>query len=290
MKLEHALLIAAVIATAFIAAEGGITGMAVQEDENSLIISVVNSMDLSQISRDYNENRMLVEQIHSTAQAQGINPPSLLIGMLYHESARFTVNAIRCEDSYEKGSNGPWNEINIELGCIDMECVELVRDLSCTYAGCDENMLRVYKDKYPNYHQVSCSYGLGQIMYPTAWGSLDFRGTASQLLEPGTNMELAARYLFNQLTNFNSNVVHGLAAYNAGPGNVNKCKDEPDNAAFINCLPMPHITGKYVALIMGYSIVFDELMAGRQIDKDTLVQRIVQQYNFDAPPLSQITS
>lgn len=64
--------------------------------------------------------------------------------------------------------------------------------------------------------------GLMQIMPSTA----DFLG-GSDPLEPAANIELGARYLSSMLRLFDGDVALALAAYNAGPGNVERFEGLP---------------------------------------------------------------
>jgi hypothetical protein len=63
------------------------------------------------------------------------------------------------------------------------------------------------------------SYGLMQILLGTARGMMP-TATATDLLDPSTNVDLGTRYLAAQLNRFG--YPGALAAYNGGPGNVAK--------------------------------------------------------------------
>ncbi len=63
------------------------------------------------------------------------------------------------------------------------------------------------------------AYGLTQIMPETA---ADLGIKSTYLGNPYVQAEGGARYLANMLNMFKGNIIHALAAYNAGPGNVQK--------------------------------------------------------------------
>ena len=76
-----------------------------------------------------------------------------------------------------------------------------------------------YEGKNPR--RVASSYGLCQVMYPTAL-QYGFRRDAEpeMLFLPGVNLDLGARILSNLLARYGGNVESALQAYNGGPGNV----------------------------------------------------------------------
>lgn len=69
--------------------------------------------------------------------------------------------------------------------------------------------------------QVSASYGLGQLMYPTAWG-MGYRAAPEGLYDPKTNLTLACKYLSAQIRRYKGNVKAALAHYNGGGGGAKK--------------------------------------------------------------------
>jgi len=69
--------------------------------------------------------------------------------------------------------------------------------------------------------QVSASYGLGQLMYPTAWG-MGYKNDPEGLYDPKINAILSCRYLSTQIKRYNGNVQAALAHYNGGGGGAKK--------------------------------------------------------------------
>lgn len=76
----------------------------------------------------------------------------------------------------------------------------------------------------PHAESPAGAYGLTQIMSGTA-GDLGIKNTYRN--DPYVQAEGGARYLAQQLNTFNGDVVLALAAYNAGPGNVQKHNGVP---------------------------------------------------------------
>jgi peptidoglycan lytic transglycosylase len=100
--------------------------------------------------------------------------------------------------------------------------------------------------------------GVMQVMPPTAkWlAKVDPAISARQarhLNSPCNSLHIGAYYLKRLLTQYDGNVVHTLAAYNAGPGNVNKWrKSLPKNdlPVFIDRIPFSE-TRDFVQRVLG---------------------------------------
>lgn len=69
--------------------------------------------------------------------------------------------------------------------------------------------------------RVSSSYGLTQIMYPTAQ-TLGYDGPPEMLFVPLVNLDYGARYLRKLLDRYEGDTRKALAAYNGGPGGVGR--------------------------------------------------------------------
>ncbi|WP_181409968.1 lytic transglycosylase domain-containing protein [Martelella alba] len=93
------------------------------------------------------------------------------------------------------------------------------------------------------------AYGLTQLMPGTA---SDMGVNPAYRTDPNAQVRGGANYLGNMLIMFNGNVVHGLAAYNAGPGNVRKHNGVPpfkETQHYVQVIPKKY--NEYLALIGG---------------------------------------
>ncbi len=77
-------------------------------------------------------------------------------------------------------------------------------------------------DAYRPEPQVGdAAHGLMQVLLSTA-RELGYRGSASGLMDPETNIDLGTRYLAAMLERFGGDHELAVAAYNAGPGRVGR--------------------------------------------------------------------
>lgn len=93
------------------------------------------------------------------------------------------------------------------------------------------------------------AYGLTQIMPGTA-GDLGIRETYRS--DPYVQAEGGARYLSNMLNMFDGDIILALAAYNAGPGNVQRHNGVPPFAEtrhYVQVIPAKY--NEYLAIIGG---------------------------------------
>jgi soluble lytic murein transglycosylase-like protein len=93
----------------------------------------------------------------------------------------------------------------------------------------------------PNAGSPAGAQGLTQLMPATARGL-----GVSNPLDPAQSIEAGARYLKQQLDHFGGDVARGLAAYNAGPGAVERYGGVPPYAE----------TQNYVRRVQAYAAAF----------------------------------
>lgn len=109
--------------------------------------------------------------------------------------------------------------------------------------------------------------GLTQVIPPTAkeiageLGRTDFSN--DELLRPAVSIEFGAHYLSNQLSAFDDNLYYALAAYNGGPGNVDRWQAAAggDVDAFLEEIDASQ-SQLYVKLVMENLAVYRYLYEG----------------------------
>lgn len=130
---------------------------------------------------------------------------NIILALIQQESSN-NPNAIRCEQSYEN----KWQE--------------LANTLNCRQYGCDE----LIQSPQGTFHKVSCSYGLMQLMYPTALENCpETVTTPESLYTQSINIDCGARYLSKMIAQCSS-TARGIYAYNHGPADCKTADIESD--------------------------------------------------------------
>jgi len=171
---------------------------------------------------EYNSYRDIISSVIqssdlSTRTGRESNAVKLIGSVISYESS-WNTNALRCERSYECPPDytgpcyGPWNVLVNRLGCQSVGCDQLISSPQGTM------------------HKVSCSYGLIQMMYPTAWGR-GYRGPPEGLWNPETNINFCTDYLLDYIERCNS-IEEGLNAYNLGGTCASRYEHPYANAVF----------------------------------------------------------
>jgi len=118
--------------------------------------------------------------------------------------------------------------------------------------------------------------GLMQLMPQTAKSvskRMRIRYSSRKLIDPGYNIKLGSHYLRYLLKRYNGNRVLATAAYNAGPGNVNRWlkRFDGDIDVWIEQIPFKE-TKEYVQRVLTYSTIYSYRLGYLQplIDDQTL--------------------
>ncbi len=270
----------------------------------------IQNRKLDQIKLDYlgnmNTRSGIIDVIKTESKANGLDGYyHVHIAQIYLESAYFKKDAIRCEDNYEK----KWGSY-----CDRIDNSDCSGSVYCKKDSIGGNSCQFEKSGSISYqfHRASCSYGLGQIMYPTAAIDLGFKGSAEDLLKDQISIRYSVKYLKKMLDSPKiDNVVDAVAAYNAGAGSVRKAKSKAgsdDFKDYVNKLPRPRDSAEYVSRILAYSLIFrdiDEqvtnmLKDGKRLDEigtedidlddieDYVGEEVEEAFNYIAPKSSEL--
>jgi soluble lytic murein transglycosylase len=118
--------------------------------------------------------------------------------------------------------------------------------------------------------------GLMQLMPATAKGvskSLGLTYSQNKLIDPTYNIRLGSHYLKTLLKRYKGNRVLATAAYNAGPGNVNRWLKRFDGPMDIWIENIPfNETKEYVKRVLAYSTIYSYRLGALKplLDNDTL--------------------
>lgn len=88
---------------------------------------------------------------------------------------------------------------------------------------------KIMKEKEYTPQQVSASYGLMQLMYPTAMGYSNLE--PEELFDPNQNVRIGTAYLANLLKKYKGNIAMALAHYNGGSGGARAFKSGANTRA-----------------------------------------------------------
>jgi soluble lytic murein transglycosylase len=135
------------------------------------------------------------------------------------------------------------------------------------------------------------AYGLMQLLPGTAKQLAAAEGVsysgANDLFDPDTNIKLGTLYLGKVAARFDGSPWLGSAAYNAGPGAVDKwvaARDTLDPDFFIETIPYKE-TREYVSRVLAFSVIYDWRLNGSTLPISSRLPRIGQTYE---PPSDKV--
>ncbi|WP_371375514.1 transglycosylase SLT domain-containing protein [Thalassotalea aquiviva] len=131
----------------------------------------------------------------------------------------------------------------------------------------------------PDAKSPAGAYGLMQVMPATAneVGRKKFKH--QELINIDTNVKLGINYLSTLLKKYDNNIVLATAAYNAGPGNVNKwLRRQPTMPAdaWIETIPFKE-TRNYVKSVMAYTEIYQQKVGQGMSPFNQLTKMDIQQ-------------
>ncbi|WP_129142109.1 transglycosylase SLT domain-containing protein [Modicisalibacter coralii] len=134
--------------------------------------------------------------------------------------------------------------------------------------------------------------GLMQLMPATARHISQRHGfdapDTEQLYTPETNIKLGSQYIREMLDRYSGNRLAAVAAYNAGPGRVDRwLRDAPQAFdLFVESIPY-HETRQYVQAVLAYRVIFESLAKGGDTRNVALLDAAERQPRYDASLLAR---
>ncbi|MEK4565653.1 lytic transglycosylase domain-containing protein [Alkalihalobacillus sp. FSL R5-0424] len=194
------------------------------------LVNMKNQTQLSWANQRYggsaNEaNQMFSDVLHNQLNQQPLlEPPQTSISDLFlsqaakerFESIQQQVSHIQSPETVPVNTNAPSTSYPFK-DLIDKAAARYSLDPKLLYA-----VIKQESNFNPNAKSHVGASGLMQLMPATA------RGLGVQnVFDPEQNINGGAKYLKSMLTKYNGSIEKALAAYNAGPGNVDKYNGIP---------------------------------------------------------------
>lgn len=142
----------------------------------------------------------------------------------------------RPNGSFYSGNNTVFEPSTLSAALAQSKSFSVTEKTDTTsYNGQYENIIRQAAEKYnlpdnlissvikheSNFNTNSVSHAGAEGLMQLMPGTARFLGVTDSF-DPAQNIQGGAKYLRQMLNQFNGNIEHALAAYNAGPGNVSK--------------------------------------------------------------------
>jgi hypothetical protein len=280
------------------------TRIGVEDSVVTLIDTQLKVIGTNKLIQDYLNNYELFKLIEKESIDLGLSQTKVYQALFYHESYYFRDGAIRCEGHYES----KWKSLCSKYNNNDCNNLVYCKPSGSHGSSCS---LSSSLDTPKVFHRVSCSYGIGQIMFTTALDQ-GFKGTADELVTDEVSLKYSLLYL-KSLSGYSyiNDVADLLVSYNSGPGNLRSAKNSNGEGFenYVNALPYPKHSTEYVGRILAYSLIFEDIEkeVQKQLDdgkdlKDikinqisvsdtkSYVNSIGNAYQFKSPATSEMVS
>ena len=134
--------------------------------------------------------------------------------------------------------------------------------------------------------------GLMQLMPGTAEDVSDRYGfkppTPEELYQPESNIRLGSRYIREMIDRYSGNRLAAVAAYNAGPGRVDRWLREAPREfdLFVESIPYRE-TRDYVQAVLAYRVIFASLANDGETTGIAMLDDSERQNRYDASLLAR---
>ncbi|MDW5377549.1 transglycosylase SLT domain-containing protein [Halomonas sp. HP20-15] len=144
----------------------------------------------------------------------------------------------------------------------------------------------------PQAHSPVGARGLMQLMPGTAEHVSDRHGfdrpSPEELYQPESNIRLGSHYIREMMDRYSGNRLAAVAAYNAGPGRVDRWLREAPREfdLFVESIPYRE-TRAYVQAVLAYRVIFASLANGGDTQGIAMLDDSERQHRYDASLLAR---